>query len=282
MLASRAASDGPDLPFRFRRHRPHARDAAVRLHGRHRRRPLRALRAEASTRARLRYAALSLVLLLGNGDGLGPRSRPRRALLPSVVHRPRPALFAPHLGRALVVRRVHRRGRRRARLEVPDVSERVVPAGPAAKASAHPPLRGDRHGDVSDRLHVRTPRLRARARPSRQAREPGGTVRGCLAAQRERRHPPRARPEKRFPLGTYTVILALAYSPVRFALDFLRVGEGDEGDVRYGALTFAQYACIAFFGLGLYFAWKIHASKRQWGKDEEEAVRAASSAPSSR
>lgn len=85
---------------------------------------------------------------------------------------------------------------------------------------------------------------------------------------------------KRFPLGTYTVILALAYSPVRFALDFLRVGEGDEGDVRYGALTFAQYACIAFFALGLYFAWKIHASKRRWGKADEEAIRAPSSAPS--
>ncbi|HEX7664391.1 MAG TPA: prolipoprotein diacylglyceryl transferase family protein, partial [Polyangiaceae bacterium] len=87
---------------------------------------------------------------------------------------------------------------------------------------------------------------------------------------------------KKWPLGTYTAIVALVYSPVRFALDFLRVREGDEGDIRYGALTFAQYSCIAFFLLGLYFVWKIRETKGTWSRDREDEVRAESSAPSSR
>ncbi len=79
---------------------------------------------------------------------------------------------------------------------------------------------------------------------------------------------------KKLPLGTYTAVVALTYSPVRFMMDFLRVREGDAADIRYGALTFAQYACIAFFVCGLYFAWKVHASKGTWGLRGARAVAA--------
>jgi hypothetical protein len=61
-------------------------------------------------------------------------------------------------------------------------------------------------------------------------------------------------------------------------MDFLRRHEGPDSDARYGAFTFAQYACIAFFVLGLYFAWKIHASKGMLGRDSEPIVSAPESA----
>jgi phosphatidylglycerol:prolipoprotein diacylglycerol transferase len=60
------------------------------------------------------------------------------------------------------------------------------------------------------------------------------------------------------PLGFYTGWMCVAYAPVRFFLDFLRVGEGDPlvgngGDPRYGGLTPAQWACFGLLALGLYF-----------------------------
>lgn len=57
---------------------------------------------------------------------------------------------------------------------------------------------------------------------------------------------------RRLPVGTYLTVAALAYSPVRFAMDFLRANDGPGGDLRHGALTFAQYACIAFFAYGCF------------------------------
>jgi phosphatidylglycerol:prolipoprotein diacylglycerol transferase len=59
----------------------------------------------------------------------------------------------------------------------------------------------------------------------------------------------RARPKT----GTYVVVVSLAYAPVRFAMDFLRERESEmEGaDVRWGALTFAQWACALLFVFGL-------------------------------
>ncbi len=80
--------------------------------------------------------------------------------------------------------------------------------------------------------------------------------------------------KRRMPLGTYIAMVALTYSPVRFCMDFLRLREGPDSDARYGSLTFAQYACVAFFVLGLYFAWKIHASKGTYGRDAEPLVAA--------
>jgi len=45
--------------------------------------------------------------------------------------------------------------------------------------------------------------------------------------------------------GFYVTLVPLAYAPVRFALDFLRVGPEAGGDVRYGGLTPAQWCCAA-------------------------------------
>jgi phosphatidylglycerol:prolipoprotein diacylglycerol transferase len=45
--------------------------------------------------------------------------------------------------------------------------------------------------------------------------------------------------------GFYVTFVPLAYAPVRFALDFLRVGSEAGGDVRYGGLTPAQWCCVA-------------------------------------
>jgi phosphatidylglycerol:prolipoprotein diacylglycerol transferase len=53
--------------------------------------------------------------------------------------------------------------------------------------------------------------------------------------------------------GWYIVASCISYAPVRFALDFLRLDDNAGGDLRYGALTPAQWACCAMFlfGLGL-------------------------------
>ncbi|MEO7110995.1 MAG: prolipoprotein diacylglyceryl transferase family protein [Polyangiaceae bacterium] len=80
--------------------------------------------------------------------------------------------------------------------------------------------------------------------------------------------------KRRMPLGSYIAMVALSYSPVRFCMDFLRRHEGPDSDATYGALTFAQYACIAFFALGLYFTCKIHASRGAFGRDSEIDVSA--------
>ena len=53
------------------------------------------------------------------------------------------------------------------------------------------------------------------------------------------------------PVGFYVVATALAYSPVRFAMDNFRITEGINADLRYGGLTPAQWGCIALFHFGL-------------------------------
>lgn len=64
------------------------------------------------------------------------------------------------------------------------------------------------------------------------------------------------------PNGFYIAVALLAYSPVRFVLDFLRV-EPDAAifrgatDNRYAGLTPAQWACFGGFALGAYFLWRI-------------------------
>ncbi|MFO0615663.1 MAG: prolipoprotein diacylglyceryl transferase family protein [Polyangiaceae bacterium] len=50
---------------------------------------------------------------------------------------------------------------------------------------------------------------------------------------------------RRWPTGFYAAVVPLAYAPVRFALDFLRVSEAEGGDARYAGLTPAQWSCIA-------------------------------------
>jgi len=63
------------------------------------------------------------------------------------------------------------------------------------------------------------------------------------------------------PWGFYVGAITIAYAPVRFALDFLRVAEpiAEDGglvaavDPRYAGLTPAQWACFGLLALGLYF-----------------------------
>jgi phosphatidylglycerol:prolipoprotein diacylglycerol transferase len=56
---------------------------------------------------------------------------------------------------------------------------------------------------------------------------------------------------KRRPLGIYVSILTLAYAPVRFGLDFLRVTEGANADPRYAGLTPAQWGCFLVLAAGI-------------------------------
>jgi phosphatidylglycerol:prolipoprotein diacylglycerol transferase len=51
--------------------------------------------------------------------------------------------------------------------------------------------------------------------------------------------------------------VALAYGPVRFAMDFLRVHDGESADPRALFLTPAQYACIALFLFGVVMVWHV-------------------------
>ena len=63
------------------------------------------------------------------------------------------------------------------------------------------------------------------------------------------------------PWGFYLGAMMIAYAPVRFALDFLRVAEpiAENGgsvagiDPRYGGLTPAQWACFGLLSLGVHF-----------------------------
>jgi phosphatidylglycerol---prolipoprotein diacylglyceryl transferase len=63
------------------------------------------------------------------------------------------------------------------------------------------------------------------------------------------------------PWGFYVGAIAIAYAPVRFALDFLRVGEPIHEttglvaavDPRYAGLTPAQWACFGLLSVGVYF-----------------------------
>ncbi len=56
---------------------------------------------------------------------------------------------------------------------------------------------------------------------------------------------------RKLPTGTYVIASALAYAPVRFAMDFLRKPENEGGDTRYAGLTPAQWSCIALFVYGI-------------------------------
>ena len=67
---------------------------------------------------------------------------------------------------------------------------------------------------------------------------------------------------RKLPLGSYLVALCVLYPPVRFFLDFLRLGAADGGDERYVGLTPAQWACLGFFVTGV---WMV---ARRSGKTE--------------
>ncbi len=57
---------------------------------------------------------------------------------------------------------------------------------------------------------------------------------------------------KKLTTGSYIAAVALAYAPVRFAMDFLRIRDVNNADPRYGSFTPAQWSCVALFCLGLW------------------------------
>ena len=52
--------------------------------------------------------------------------------------------------------------------------------------------------------------------------------------------------------GRVIGLFAVMYAPVRFGLDFLRAHDVARPDERYAALTPAQWACLATFGVGVW------------------------------
>jgi phosphatidylglycerol:prolipoprotein diacylglycerol transferase len=69
--------------------------------------------------------------------------------------------------------------------------------------------------------------------------------------------------------GTYVAVTALAYAPVRFAMDYLRIKGVEQADPRYGGLTPAQWSSVALFVFGLVMVWKIQQIKKS-GKDPQD------------
>ncbi len=60
--------------------------------------------------------------------------------------------------------------------------------------------------------------------------------------------------------GSYIVVTTLAYAPVRFAMDSLRITDGPDADPRYGGFTPAQWCCIVLFVYGLVmwgYVWSL-------------------------
>ncbi|MBX3186891.1 MAG: prolipoprotein diacylglyceryl transferase [Labilithrix sp.] len=74
--------------------------------------------------------------------------------------------------------------------------------------------------------------------------------------------------------GSYVAATALAYAPVRFAMDFLRimpVRTDDQADPRYAGLTPAQWSCVALFVFGLVMVRTVREIKKS-GKDPLDLV----------
>jgi phosphatidylglycerol:prolipoprotein diacylglycerol transferase len=68
------------------------------------------------------------------------------------------------------------------------------------------------------------------------------------------------------PLGLYVTILTLAYAPVRFGLDFLRVTDLAGSDPRYFGLTPAQYGAFGVLAAGIGLAiWTARNAKAKPG-----------------
>jgi phosphatidylglycerol---prolipoprotein diacylglyceryl transferase len=74
---------------------------------------------------------------------------------------------------------------------------------------------------------------------------------------------------RKLPTGTYIAVTCLAYAPVRFVMDSLRL---EELDMRHYGFTPAQWMCVALFAAGLAAAYatvRIHRS----GKDPLDAFK---------
>jgi len=72
--------------------------------------------------------------------------------------------------------------------------------------------------------------------------------------------------KRKLTTGSYIAAVALAYAPVRFAMDFLRVRDVDNADPRYGPFTPAQWAAFGLFVFGLVMVAKVR-SLRNSGRD---------------
>jgi phosphatidylglycerol:prolipoprotein diacylglycerol transferase len=57
--------------------------------------------------------------------------------------------------------------------------------------------------------------------------------------------------------GSYSAAILILYTPVRFLLDFLRVGADQKGDIRYFGLTPGQYGSIILFMVGIFIAIQL-------------------------
>lgn len=82
--------------------------------------------------------------------------------------------------------------------------------------------------------------------------------------------------------GSYIAAAALAYAPVRFAMDFLRIRITDiekNADPRYAWFTPAQWACIGLFLLGLFMVRRV-LELRKSGEDPLDRVSLPREAPS--
>ena len=73
--------------------------------------------------------------------------------------------------------------------------------------------------------------------------------------------------------GSYIVVTTLAYAPVRFAMDSLRITEGPDADPRYAGYTPAQWCCFVVFIYGLCM-WGYVWSLRRRGVEPLDRVRA--------
>lgn len=84
---------------------------------------------------------------------------------------------------------------------------------------------------------------------------------------------------RRLPIGTYVIASGLAYAPVRFAMDFLRLPQTEGGDTRYGSLTPAQWCCMVLFLYSLsmvFYVRSLHARGIDLSKSLREPVEAPS------
>ena len=68
---------------------------------------------------------------------------------------------------------------------------------------------------------------------------------------------------KRLTTGTYIVLTAFTYGPVRLVMDFIRIKDGDSADLRYGNLTFAQYCCLALVLYGVAMVFMVRKFQRE-------------------
>ncbi len=77
---------------------------------------------------------------------------------------------------------------------------------------------------------------------------------------------------KKLPTGTYVAVVSLAYSPVRFMMDFLRIRDVQGADPRYAGFTPAQWACVGLFLLGIGTLFYMRSLRRR-GIDPADVFR---------